>query len=139
MTETRAAYETLRLVGEIEVPGLPPASQSPNWRGHYMVRANDRKEYMAIVANAVLVSGLKDVRLPWARVEMEFIVVENRRRDYDNWTIRGMKPIGDVLVQMGVILDDDSKHLDVCVPTFTVDPVRAPLTAVRIWGRDEVG
>lgn len=126
MTTVRAKVLT------ISVPMLPPASQSPNSRCHWSVKASERKEFMQVVALAALSAGGKDVKLKRALVALEFVVAQDRRRDDDNWMIRASKPIGDTLVGLGVIQDDDSGRLTWAKPIFTVDKARAPLTIIRI-------
>ena len=90
---------------------------------------------MDLVGWTLLSAGMKDLLIRRATVGLEYVVAAERRRDPDNWATRGGKPILDALVNMGILLDDDSKHVTLTPPLFTVDPSRAPLTIVRISGR----
>ena len=132
MSEARIPYEVLTEVAEIRIPGLPPVSQSPNSRAGWQQRWSERQGYMQTVGRVALAGGVKDLKLPWAKVQVEFVVAENRRRDVDNFLAR-CKPIFDSLVNLGVLIDDDAKHLEVSPLVFTVDPMRGPATIVRIW------
>lgn len=116
----------------ITVPQLPPASQSPNSRAHYMVKHRERKDYMAMVGLSALAAGVKDCKLSKAKVGIELVFPNNRRRDSDNAGIRASKPVLDCLVNLGILQDDSAEHVTLEPVQLTVDSKRAPATVIRI-------
>ena len=140
MSETRVSYHTkadLRqsekgVVLYLSIPMLPPASQSPNSRAHWAVKARERKQFMSVVSICILAAGHKNRFLKRARIDMEFITSARRRHDTDNTLIRGAKPLGDCLVAMGVIVGDEDDKLEWGTPAWTVKRKEPGWTMVRI-------
>ncbi len=129
---------------EIKVPMLPPAECSPNWRGHWAERYTASKGYKEAVGWSVksemqkvpyhkLDSGLYLCEFPWDKAEMSltFVVKEERIRDEDNWRAR-FKPGQDALVEAGLLVYDDLKHLTIRGIEFKVDKDKAPQTVIEI-------
>ena len=121
----------------IEVPQPAPVQYSLNWRGHWVERYRAGAEYQMAVfcccvdaRNRALAQGMS---LPFvmAKLDLTFIFPQPRRRDRDNLLSR-FKPGQDALVKAGLLLDDDSEHLEIAGVDIIVDPQRAPLTVIDI-------
>lgn len=121
----------------IEVSQLPPVSSSPNWRGHWVEKYKDSRVYHDAVfyccVDARNRSYLQRISFPFtkARLDLTFIFAEQRRRDRDN-LLAGFKPGLDAIVHAGLLLDDDSEHLQIGKVDILVEPARAPLTVIEI-------
>lgn len=121
----------------IEISQLPPASSSPNYRGHWGPRYRASEIYHHAVfyccVDARNKGYLQGMSFPFikARVDLTFIFPNYRRRDRDNCLSRA-KPGIDALVDAGLLLDDDSEHLEIGRVDILVDPQRAPLTIMEI-------
>jgi len=121
----------------IEVSQLPPVSSSPNWRGHWTTQRKEARVYH----DAVLYSCVdarnrgyaQGISFPFtkARLSLTFVFPEQRRRDRDNLLAR-FKPGLDGIVASGLLLDDDTEHLEISGVDILVDPKRAPLTVIDI-------
>jgi len=122
----------------IEVHQLPPAELSPNARCPWVdkYRAGEvfahAVYYSAVdVLNRSLVDRLRARPPTKARVNVTFVFAQGRRRDRDN--LVGMfKPGLDALVKVGLIQDDDAKHLELGEVKVEVDKGRAPLTIIEL-------
>lgn len=68
------------------------------------------------------VEELKCETGPWkfARVSAVFFHPDNRRRDPDN-SMGSIKAAYDGIVDAGLVIDDDAKHMKRGEPTFAVD------------------
>ncbi|MBA7610212.1 hypothetical protein ES703_17418 [subsurface metagenome] len=66
-----------------------------------------------------------------ARLDLTFVFAEQRRRDRDN-TLSRAKPCLDAIVHAGLLIDDDSEHLQIGKVDILVDPERAPLTIIEL-------
>ena len=121
----------------IEVTQLPPASSSPNWRGHWTQRDKEGKVYHNAVfyscVDARNTAYLKGISFPFvkAKLTLTCVFAEKRRRDRDNLLAK-FKPGLDAIVHAGLVLDDDAGHLQVEVADPLVDPDRAPLTIIEL-------
>ena len=121
----------------IEVGQLPPASSSPNWRGHW---ARQRRE-AAVYHDAVFYCCVdarnrgfgEGMSFPFtkAKLSLTFVFSEYRRRDRDNALSRA-KPGIDAIVDAGLVIDDDAEHLEIGKVDILVDPARAPLTVIDL-------
>lgn len=121
----------------IDVTQLPPASSSPNWRGHWGSKYKGSRVYHDAVfyccvdaRNRALMGG---VSLPFikARLKLTFVFPEHRRRDRDN-LLSQFKPGLDGIVDAGLVLDDAAEYLELGEVDILVDPERAPLTVIDI-------
>jgi hypothetical protein len=101
----------------IEIPGLPPFACSQNARLDKYARARAVKDYRQQVRYAAI-----DVRnrsecpgrwkgLDYARVDVTFVVPDNRRRDKTNMA-SAFKPALDGIVDAGILVDDSWQHCD---------------------------
>ncbi len=124
----------------IQVSQLPPVEYSPNWRGHWGARYKAGKVYQdAVYYEAVNARNKVDWEaVEYALMELEFVVAQERIRDEDNWRAR-FKPGQDSLVRADVILYDDLKHLVCTSLKFTVDKEKAPVSIIRILGKEKGG
>lgn len=121
----------------IEIPQLPPEESSPNWRGHWAEKYKAGKDYHHDVfyccvdaRNRALADGRAFPFLK-AKLNLTFIFPEERRRDRDN-ILSSFKKGLDAIVDAGLILDDDSEHLQMGQVKVEVDPARAPLTIIEL-------
>ncbi len=125
----------------IEVTQLPPASSSPNWRGHWAERYQAARVYhdtvfyscVDVINRAFREGKLAFTDLPFKKVKLSltFIFPQRRRRDRDNLIAR-FKPGLDGIVQAGLVVDDDAEHLEISNVDIVVDPKRAPLTVIDL-------
>jgi len=129
------------LTGEkmrIEVTQLPPVSSSPNWRGFWPERHKAGKVYHDAVfyccvdaRNRERFGGMPLPLFTKARLNLTFVFPEQRRRDRDNM-LSSAKPGIDAIVDAGLLLNDDSEHLQIGRVDILVDPERAPLTIIDL-------
>ena len=129
----------------IEVSQLPPFSSSPNWRGHWSDKHKAGKVYHDAVfyycvgaRNREEFGGMPLPLFTKARLNLTFVFPEQRRRDRDN-CLASFKPGIDAIVDAGLLLDDDSEHLEIGKVDILVDPERAPLTVIDIEELKGVG
>jgi len=66
-----------------------------------------------------------------AKLNLTFVFAEQRRRDRDNLLAR-FKPGQDAIVDAGLLLDDDAKHLEIGEVDIVVDAGLAPLTVIDL-------
>jgi hypothetical protein len=110
----------------IELSGLPPRECSPNWRGHWAIKARHVAEYREttrIVARSYLEAYRRrggtragttvvfGTAPDHATMHVTFVVPDNRRRDKTNLAA-SFKPALDGLVDAGIIKDDSHQCLD---------------------------
>jgi crossover junction endodeoxyribonuclease RusA len=97
----------------------PPPELSPNARVHWGTKKRATEKYRQ---DCYLV-----VRETWAQgwipvcstAKVVFVVPDKRRRDLDN-AMASMKAAWDGLVDAGLLVDDDSKHLKLAAPEMRV-------------------
>lgn len=98
-----------------------------------MIKAAATKRYRALAK--VRVQALRCETGPWqlARVTATFFHHDDRRRDPDN-SMGSIKAVYDGIVDAGLVVDDDAKHMKRGEPTFEVDPEypRVVLTIERL-------
>ena len=63
-------------------PALKPLS--PNWRGHWSVKAKAKKAYRSACALTAQSQGARSIKAAALRVEVEFFQPDGRHRDRDN-------------------------------------------------------
>jgi len=124
----------------VEVPFLPPAECSPNWRGHWSRRHKAAKLYQQAVFYESVDARNKLERLPWrpwfppfekARLTLTFSFTYFRERDEDN--LRAMfKPGQDALVQAELIKGDSPEHLVLGAINIIIDQRRSPCTIIEL-------
>ena len=126
----------------IEVPQLPPAEHSPNWRGHWGKKYacgkiyHDAVFYCCVdVRNRGFREGLSFLYIK-AVINLAFYFPDQRRRDRDNLLAR-VKPGLDGIVDAALIMDDDAEHLEIGKVDIFVDPERAPLTIIELEEQKE--
>lgn len=119
----------------IAFSALPPIECSPNWRGHWADRyaalagtKNNRGRAWFTVARIDLHRALhRGCPLPLqapveAMVTVYIPAAKWRRMDPDNMATR-MKPVWDLLVREGVLIDDDEAHFKPWPPSIVRDAV----------------
>lgn len=120
---------------KIEVPILPPAELSPNARVHWAERYRAAQSFLEAVYYSCVQAMNQAGREKWpyckARVSLTFVFPRGRRRDKDN-LVAMFKPGLDALVKVGLLTDDDSKHLTIGEVKVEVDKERAPLTIIEL-------
>lgn len=95
----------------IELLGLPPRTLSPNFRGHWAVKAravNAYRTYVYLMANQARPRDWEV--LEKATISLTFIAVDRRRRDLDN-LLSSFKAGIDGLIDAGILRDDSAEHL----------------------------
>ena len=125
----------------INIPMLPPKELSPNYnpkRPHWAVKrraAEEFKDTACMVAKIELLwykaNGGAWQPIPRATIQPIFYVSSHRKRDPDNW-LAMLKPAIDGLVDTGLLIDDDSEHVELLTPVFVVDKARAPMTVLEV-------
>ena len=115
---------------------LPPAVLSPNRppgsRGGRFAHAAATKRYKRLAREATAGQGIETG--PWLRATVAALFVhkaERRRDDVNHMAM--LKPAYDGVVEAGLLVDDDSKHLTTLPASFAVErEARVELTFVRI-------
>ena len=105
------ALKNLRKL-EIIVEHLPYRELSPNSREHWAVKARAVKAQREEAGWLAKVQWKDQKPMTHARINYQFIVTDKRHRDIEN-TYSACKSFVDGLVDAGVLIDDDSKHLEV--------------------------
>jgi len=101
----------------IEIPGLPPFACSQNARLDKYARARAVKDYRQQVRYAAIDARNRSEcpgkwkGLDYARVDVTFVVPDNRRRDKGNLS-GAFKPALDALVDAAILVDDSWQHCD---------------------------
>ena len=121
----------------ISVTQIPPQECSPNWRGHWAEKYQPARVYHDAVYYSCVDTrnrGEKEGKsfpMLHAKLDLTLVFSESRRRDKDNMLARftpGLNAIKDA----GLILDDDSEHLEIGEIEIRVNPEMAPMTIIRL-------
>lgn len=113
---------------------LPPGILSPNCiHGSYggrMARYGASKKCRRLGKEAALAQGIESA--PWekATVSYSFFHKDNRRRDDTNHN-QMCKSFLDGIVESGLLVDDDHKHLTTMPTTFAIDK-ECPRVEIKI-------
>jgi len=114
---------------------LPNRVLHPNYhaasRGGRMQIHAATKKYQRLSREAV--EAIKIQTGPWqlASIKAVFYHKTNRRRDDVN-SLQSLKAAYDGLVDAGLLVDDDAKHLQTQTPEFFIDKVD-PRVELTIW------
>jgi len=116
---------------------LPNKVLSPNWmagtiRGRYY-KASAIKRLRQLTKEAIEAECIETVPWPIVEVDVIFYWKTYRKHDEDN-AIGSLKAVYDGIVDAGLVVDDDSKHMRRKIPVFEVDH-RCPkviLTLIRL-------
>ncbi len=103
---------------------LPNGVLSPNYKtaspqGRMMVAAVIKK-HRRLAMEAILWQSMGGRHWDYCIVEVTFYHATNRRRDEDN-LIGSLKAYYDGIVDSGLAVDDDSKHMRRCIPYTIID------------------
>ncbi len=96
---------------KIIIPHMPFRELSPNSRVHWAVRARAVRAQREEVGWLAKSQWQSQDPMKHARIIYEFMVKDKRHRDFDN-LITACKSFQDGLVDAGVLVSDDSKHLE---------------------------
>jgi crossover junction endodeoxyribonuclease RusA len=103
---------------------LPARRLSPNCtvatRGGRFAKAAAVKKYRTMAKEAVEAAYVETGPWEHAVATVTFFWADGRRRDEDN-AIASLKAAYDGIVEAGLIVDDDSRHLRREMPVFLVD------------------
>lgn len=121
---------------KIVIPSLPPRELSPNYSryAHWSHRSMARTAWRTIIFSMAYNERNKARRwkpLYRARLKWTFVYKVKRNRDIDN-LIAACKCGQDALVQAGIIVGDDSEHLELENPEIIIDKKRAPQTIIEL-------
>lgn len=132
---------------EITIPALPPASLSLNSRAHWAVKSMAKQTWQWTIYYLLYNSFGGPLDTPpftHIKIQWEYVFRDNRKRDIDNFV--GMSKSGNDVLKawnakgnpcgFGLIPDDSPEYLELAGPIFTIDKTRAPLTVLRIEGRE---
>jgi len=110
---------------------LPPKSLSPNWRGHWRIKAHDVAEYRSS-ASFRAYCAIEGERPLWpaATLQATFYHAQNHRRDPDNLNA-SLKSAQDGLVDAGLLADDEHVTRLPVVKLIDRDRPRVVLTITR--------
>jgi crossover junction endodeoxyribonuclease RusA len=111
---------------EIDLPlwkGKPPLTM--NQRLHWRQRAERTRKLRSAAAWAA--KALQIGQHEHISVQLHYATGDNRRRDSDN-LVPTMKPAVDGLVDAGLVVDDDPKHVTTIMPTIHTGPGKR-----RLW------
>lgn len=115
---------------------LPHRCLSPNrepiTRGGKFQKAREKKKQKRLACQAAIDAGIETGPWGMATVGAVFYHAQNRRRDPDNFMAM-LKSAYDGLVEAGLLVDDDWKHLKREEPQFEIDKLspRVELTVTR--------
>ncbi len=118
---------------------IPPRRLSPNCsfatRGGRFAKMAATRKYRTLAKEAVEAACVESG--PWERAvaTVTFYWPDNRRRDEDN-AVASLKAAYDGLVEAGLVVDDDSRHLRREMPIFAVDKAH-PRVEMVIERREE--
>lgn len=98
----------------ITLDHLPQPELSPNSRLHWAVKARAVRSAKEEIGWLAKVAGWSsdDKPMQKAKISYEFHLKDKRHRDLDN-LMASCKSLVDGLVDVGVLLYDDSKHLEI--------------------------
>lgn len=127
---TKAEYLTIILPLPVKVLSPNCAVATPGGR---FAKAAAIKKYRRQAREAVEAEQIETA--PWAEVKVDvaFHFPDRRRRDQDN-AAASLKAVYDGVVDAGLVMDDDYKHMKRRAPVFLVDYdyPRVELTIARI-------
>lgn len=113
---------------------LPNRRLSPNCsvgsRGGRFAKAAATKRYRAMARDAAKQAGVETAPWEFATAEAVFYWPDARRRDQDN-ALASLKAAYDGIVDAGLLIDDDHKHLRREMPVFEIDP-KTPRVEITI-------
>ena len=112
---------------EIVLDYVPAAVMSPNARIHWAVKAMAVRRFRANVGWEA--RAQVGQRAPIEHARISYVFTARRKRDIDN-LIASMKPAQDGLVDAGVIVADDSDHLE--IGTVRVERGKVERTVIKI-------
>ena len=98
----------------IKLGHLPPSELNPNnlRRLHWAMRSQIMRDARTEMGWLAKVQWKDQKPMEKARISYEFILKDKRKRDVDN-LLASCKPYTDGLIDAGVILYDDIKHLEI--------------------------
>lgn len=98
-----------------------------------MMKAQATKRYRRLAKERVEAEQISSGPWELARVTATFFFKNNRRRDPDN-AMGAIKAVYDGIVDAGLVVDDDAKHMKRGEPEFDVDPEhpRVVLTIAKL-------
>jgi len=96
----------------IIIPHLPFRELSQNSRVHWAVKARAVKAQREEAGWLAKAQWQNRPPMTHARISYEFTVKDKRRRDISN-LVSACKSLEDGIVDAGVVVDDDAKHLEV--------------------------
>ncbi len=105
---------------------IPNGILSPNYKpatpGSRMMVARVIKSHRLKARNAIALQDMQDKQWDHCTVEVTFYHRTKRRRDEDN-LIGSLKAYYDGIVDSGLAVDDDSKHMKRCIPCSRIDKI----------------
>ncbi len=127
-----AEDERVIIVLPLPAKVLQPNSTIGSFGGR-MMKASATKRYRRLAREAIEDEQIDTA--PWgcACVEAAFFFRDKRRRDQDN-AMGSLKAAYDGIVDSGLVLDDDPKHMKRTYPDFEIDKEfpRVELTITRV-------
>lgn len=102
------------MILNIVLPGYYPQSANQMLRKHWAVRKREQSRLKWTVIDALASTGMPLPPIFYRSavpMRMTVRVFRKRRLDYDN-AIAGLKPLVDVIKELGIIHDDSPKWLD---------------------------
>jgi len=94
----------------LELGHLPDSDLSPNKRLHHMQLYRAKRDAKDEAMALVLEQGRPDIPYEKAHITITWVAKDKRRRDVDN-LFASMKPYIDGLVESGLLVDDDARHV----------------------------
>jgi crossover junction endodeoxyribonuclease RusA len=94
----------------IELGHLPDRDLSPNARLHHMQLYRAKRQAKDEAMALVLEQGRPDIPYEKAHITITWVAKDKRRRDPDN-LFASMKGTLDGLVEAGLLVDDDARHV----------------------------
>jgi len=118
----------------VAIPALPPKEASPNWRGHWTVKAKAVRQYRRLVYLCAVSERNRIGRwesLDGCNISAAFYV-KNRRYVMDDDNARAtLKPAIDALVDAGIVEKNDRK-VKVTEVSFIPRSPKAPSIVLEI-------
>lgn len=118
------------------VLSLPNRVLSPNWmagtiRGRYY-KASAVKRLRQLTKEAIDAEQIETLPWPMVEVNVTFFWKTKRKHDEDN-AMGSLKAVYDGIVDAGLVVDDDSKHMRRIIPIFETDHCcpKVVLTLIR--------
>ena len=94
----------------IELGHLPDRDLNPNKRLHHMQLYRAKRQAKDEAMALVLEQGRPGTPYEAAHITITWVAKDKRRRDPDN-LFASMKPYIDGLVESGLLVDDDARHV----------------------------